>query len=50
MSLTDAVCRSGRPAATTSTDGPESRPQLNPRFVEWLMGFEDEWTAPGETD
>jgi len=46
VSLTDAVCRSGRRAQTTSTDGRVCRPRLNPRFVEWLMGLPDHWTLP----
>lgn len=27
------------------SDGPNSRPQLNPRFVEWLMGVPAGWTS-----
>lgn len=47
-----------RPDPTTPTHGdpsspptPDSRPRLNPRFVEWLMGFPDGWTVcePSET-
>jgi len=37
--LTDATCRSGRPLPTTCTHGGECKLTLNPRFVEWLMGF-----------
>ena len=40
--LTDAV--RGHQAPPTETPGPESRPKLNPRFVEWLMGFPAGWT------
>lgn len=29
----------------SSNDGPTSRPQLNPRFVEWLMGVPHGWTS-----
>lgn len=50
VSLTDAACRSGRLAPTTTKDGPECPPRLNPRFVEWLMGFDDQWTAPAGSD
>ena len=44
----------GRQAPRTLTDGPAlslpvawagSRLYLNPRFVEWLMGWPDEWTG-----
>ena len=28
----------------SSEKGPTSRRRLNPRFVEWLMGFDPEWT------
>ena len=50
-SLTDATCRSGRPLPTTCTHGGPCRPMLNPRFVEWLMGFPIGWTdcEPSET-
>lgn len=41
--LTDATCRSGRPAPTTCSHGGECRWRLNPRFVEWLMGFPEGW-------
>lgn len=44
-SLTDATCRTpGRPHPTTCTHGGECRWRLNPRFVEWLMGFPPDWT------
>jgi hypothetical protein len=35
----------------SSPSGPTSRRRLNPRFVEWLMGFPIGWTdfAPLET-
>jgi len=31
---------------TTCSHGGECRPTLNPRFVEWLMGFPPGWTMP----
>lgn len=39
---------SSLPAPVTATDGPTSSPErraLNPRFVEWLMGWPTGWTA-----
>ncbi len=44
-SLTDASCRSGPPTPTTCSHGGPCRPQLNPRFVEWLMSFPIEFSA-----
>ena len=44
-SLTDATCRSGRPLPMICRHGGECRPTLNPRFVEWLMGFPLGWTS-----
>jgi hypothetical protein len=32
------------PGAPSSNTGPTSRRQLNPRFVEWLMGWPVGWT------
>ena len=46
-SLTDATCRSGRPHPETCTHGGQCRWRLNPRFVEWLMGFPPAWTLLG---
>jgi len=46
-SLTDATCRDSRPdPSTLEHGGPSSteRRTLNPRFVEWLMGFPIGWT------
>lgn len=31
----------------SSNDGPDSPPQLNPAFVEWLQGWPPEWTDYG---
>ncbi len=36
---------SGRPAPASAKPGPESRPRLNPRFVEGLMGLPPGWTT-----
>ncbi len=36
--------QSGRQPLPTMTDGKESQPVLNPRFVEWLMGWPIGWT------
>ena len=44
MTLTDATVRDGRQDPTTCTHGGECKPTLNPRFVEWLMGFPVGWT------
>lgn len=55
---TPTNCLLGRQAPRTMTDGPlsslsgpTSRRRLNPRFVEWLMGFPPAWTnfAPTAT-
>jgi len=43
-SLTDATVRDGRHDPTTCNHGGECKPTLNPRFVEWLMGFPIGWT------
>ena len=43
-SLTDATCRPGLPPQETCTHGGPCRRRLNPRFVEWLMGFPGGWT------
>jgi len=50
------VCRHGHHVLTTSIAGETCSPadptslRLNPRFVEWLMGFPPGWTsvAPNE--
>lgn len=42
-SLTDATCRSGPPRLTTCTHGGQCKPKLNPRFVEWLLGWPIGW-------
>lgn len=39
----------GPPVRTTCTHGGECKPTLNPRFVEWLMGFPIGWTGPAES-
>lgn len=49
VSLTDVACRSGRLVPMTSSDG-QSCPMssgrvLNPRFVEWLMGYPIGWAS-----
>lgn len=36
--------QSGHQPQPTTTDGTESQPVLNPRFVEWLMGWPIGWT------
>jgi DNA (cytosine-5)-methyltransferase 1 len=43
---------SGHHRPTTCTHGEPCKPTLNPRFVEWLMGFPIGWTAfePLETE
>jgi hypothetical protein len=44
------ACQFIRPDQKTETGGPKSsasRPQLNPLFVEWLMGWPLGWTACG---
>ena len=48
---------SSLPAPETETDGSESSPsaptsrrQLNPRFAEWLMGWEPGWTSLAPLD
>ena len=33
-----------------SSDGPDSRPRLNPEFVTWLMGLPPEWTSFGHLE
>ncbi|HET6440915.1 MAG TPA: hypothetical protein VFH53_00950 [Phycisphaerae bacterium] len=46
--LREASCRFSPPAPATSTAGGKSSPgtrRLNPRFVEWLMGWPRGWTA-----
>lgn len=50
----DSASRSFRPDPTTtqrgqksSKSGRTSLPQLNPAFVEWLMGFPEGWTGSG---
>lgn len=45
--LTDLTCRTGRQAPTTCAHGGECKNRLNPRFVEWLMGFPAGWTDVG---
>ena len=35
------------PPAPTPRSGKESKPRLNPRFVEWLMGLPAGWSDPG---
>ena len=42
--LTDAACPSG-PTAPKTPDGQTSKPRLNPRFVEALMGMPRGWTS-----
>ena len=51
-SLTDQIhgSSSGRPAQTSAKPGPESRPRLNPRFVEGLMGLPPGWTTATASD
>lgn len=44
VSLTDATCRNGHRIPLTCDHGEECGPKLNPRFVEWLMGFPIGWT------
>ena len=41
-----AFSPSGPPAPTPGS-GKGSRPRLNPRFVEWLMGLPEGWSDPG---
>lgn len=41
--LTDAAC--GPRGPMSSAPGQESRPKLNPVFVEWLMGWPLGWTG-----
>lgn len=56
--LNEVACRSGPLLLTTEEDGPESSPpppgslQLNPLFVEWIMGWPLGWTdfAPVVTE
>ena len=43
VALKDQASSLPHPEAPT---GSESRPQLNPRFVEWLMGLPFAWTLP----
>ncbi len=48
VSLTDAIRTGdsfGRRGRSTEKPGSESRPHLNPRFVEWLMGVPRGWTT-----
>ena len=49
--LEEVVALHGLPAPATCTHGGTCKPTLNPRFVEWLMGFPIGWTAfePSET-
>ncbi len=50
--LNEVACRSFPPSQTTAMLGTESSPsaqtspQLNPAFVEWLMGWPEGWTLP----
>lgn len=55
MTLNAAAQLHGPPAATTTTDGDTGSPKvdLNPRFVEALMGVPQNWLTPStsvETD
>lgn len=43
------VLHSGRPDPTMPPDGPRSTRVLNPRFVEWLMGWPLGWTDCGSS-
>lgn len=51
-SITDQIRggNSGRQDQTTEKAGPESRPRLNPRFVEGLMGLPPDWTTATASD
>lgn len=53
VSLTDKAVvgdsttgRGGHQRLATCTHGGDCRVRLSPRFVEWLMGFPEDWTVP----
>lgn len=43
------VLRTTMPGHGSLPSGPTSRPRLNPKFVEWLQGFPENWVDPEST-